>query len=183
MKQSTVESCLACCLLEAVQRLKGVKATRKAERDCLYYALEFTRDDFVAGHCDYVARKYGISCRRIIENKRYHTYLKRIKQSNNTTIEVQNINLKTIDGLLPQKPIVLIDRYNLFKVFHYPHWITVHRKTRNVYEIYDVWDGKRKKIPAALLAKSISSLRNQVKMSPQMVIMRANTSPRKRNHI
>lgn len=84
---------------------------------------------------------------------------------------VLKIDLNLVNQFLDKKPILYIDAYYLFKVYHYSHFITVLDKVFNKYKIFDTWDGKEKLIESKTLSKSISSLRNHIKLCPQMIII------------
>ena len=82
-----------------------------------------------------------------------------------------------IDRYLEKYPILYLDAYYLFKKSHYPHFVTILGKERKGkelrYRIYDPWDGREKLIKSKILSKSISSLRNYLKMVPEMILVQA----------
>lgn len=82
----------------------------------------------------------------------------------------EKIDLKLIDKLIKISPIIVyVDSYYLWKVSHYPHFIIVIKNQKNGYKIFDPWDGKIKQISSFMLSKSIISLRNHLKFSPQLI--------------
>ncbi len=165
--QTTYETCLACCLLQATQ----VNFDNKMELAVINHSLKYSKDDFVAGHLDFIHQKFDKRITRIVDNKYFHNYLKSIKHPN-VDIRVEKIDLKTIDKYIATTPIILyIDSYILFKVNHYPHFITVLSKKDDEYQIFDTWDGKIKNLKSVLLSKSIQSLRNHLKFCPQIIII------------
>ena len=95
----------------------------------------------------------------------------KIKSSPKIKTEVRKIDLNLVNQLLDKKPILYIDAYYLFKVYHYPHFITVLDKIGNKYNIFDTWDGREKLIDGKVLAKLIFSLRNHIKLCPQVLII------------
>lgn len=68
-KQTTYETCLACCLLQHVDRVKPLKITQKLELDCFLHSLKFSREDFVIGHLDFIAKKFDVKIRRLVDNR------------------------------------------------------------------------------------------------------------------
>jgi len=170
--QSTYETCLACCLLQAVDKVKSIKITQKLELDCINHSFKFSKDDFVIGHLDFIAKKYNkVNIKRIVNNKPFYNYIKKIKSSSTINTEIRKINLKLINQLLDKKPILYIDSYYLFKIHHYPHFITMLEKIGTRYKIFDTWDGEVKLIESKIIAKSIFSLRNHLKFCPQILIV------------
>lgn len=169
--QSTYETCLACCLLQAVDKIKPVKISQKLELDCINHSLKFSKADFVIGHLDFISKMFNVNITRIVDNKPFYNYVKKIKSSPKIRTKVRKIDLNLVNQLLDKKPILYIDAYYLFKVYHYPHFITVLDKIGDKYKIFDTWDGKEKLIESKILAKSISSLRNHIKLCPQMIII------------
>lgn len=109
--------------------------------------------------------------RRIVGNKPFYDYVAQIKILPKIKTDVRKIDLKLIDSLLDKRPIVYIDAYTLFGVYHAPHFVTVLGKIGNKYSIFDTWDGEEKLIDCMALAHGISSLRNHIKLCPQILIV------------
>ncbi len=133
--------------------------------------MKFSKADFVIGHLDFIAKKFGVNIIRIVDNKPFCDYVEKIKSSFKIKTETRKIVLKLVNQLLDKKPILYVDAYYLFKVHHYPHFITVLGKIGNKYKYMDTWDGKEKLIEGKILSKSISSLRNRIKFCPQILIV------------
>lgn len=171
--QSTYETCLACCLLQAIGRSKPLKLSRRLELDCINHSMKFSKNDFVIGHLDYIIKKFNTNVIRIVDNQKFYNYLKDINQSPKIKIEHRKINLNLIDKLLDKRPILYIDAYSLFKVYHYPHFVTILDKIVDNYKIFDTWDGKEKTTSGEMLSKSISSLRNRIRLCPQILLVEA----------
>ncbi len=170
--QSTYETCLACCLLQAVDKIIPTKITQKIELEVINHSFRFSKDDFVIGHLDYIAKKFNTNIFRIVDNRPFLNHITKIKTSVKIKNKVRKINLKLIDSVLEEnQPIVYIDAYFLFGVYHAPHFITVLEKKNSQYKIFDTWDGKVKMIDSKTLSKAISSLRNHLKFCPQLIII------------
>lgn len=169
--QTTYETCLACCLLQAVDRIKPLKISQKLELDCLNHSLMFTRDDFTIGHLDFIAKKFKVNIRRIVDNKPFLMYVKKLKSSPFITTEVQKIGLKLLNKLIDKKPIIYIDAYYLFGMYHCPHFVTVLDHVGETYKIFDTWSGREILVEGKKLRKSISSIRNSMKLCPQVIII------------
>jgi hypothetical protein len=54
--QTTYETCLACSLLQAVDKIKPIKINRRIELEVINHSFKFSKDDFVVGHLDYIAK-------------------------------------------------------------------------------------------------------------------------------
>ncbi len=87
--QSTYEGCLACCILQAVKRIKNIKISKKFELNCLIHSLKFSKHDFVIGHLDFIAKNFNVKIRRIVDNKKFYYYVKKIKSSSKIKTEVK----------------------------------------------------------------------------------------------
>jgi hypothetical protein len=168
--QTTYETCLAVSLLQAVDKIKPIKINQKIELEVINHSMKFSRDDFVAGHLDYITNHFNVNIQRIVDNKSFLNYINKIKTSSKIANKVEKVTLQLIDETLKQnQPIVYIDAYTLFGYYHAPHFITVLEKQNNNYKIFDTWDGKTKTISGEKLSNAISSLRNHLKFAPQII--------------
>lgn len=168
--QTTYETCLAVSLLQAVGN--HLKIEPKLELDCLIYSLHFSKDDFVSGHLDFIAKRFPVSILRIVDNPTFYRFLKEIQTDVKVKNECNKITLELLDSLLQKSSVILyLDAYILFKVHHYPHFVTVLRKQGKSYLIFDPWQGKAKRISTKKLLDGISSLRNHLKFTPQIIIV------------
>jgi hypothetical protein len=175
-RQTTYESCLACCLLQRVAQLQTLKLSKKLELACLLNSLNYSRDDFVAGHLEFVTKKFKVQVERYVDNDTYRKYLHRFKVKN-ATLKTKKTTLTLINSLLDSSPIILlVDTQKLFNTIHYPHWITVLEKKKNTYKVFDTWEGKQRTLTAKQLQSAISKLRNHLRMAPQVVIVKKLTS-------
>jgi hypothetical protein len=173
--QTTYETCLACCLLFLVSKIKKIKINPKIELACIIHSLKFSKDDFGIGHFDFILKKFNVHITRIIDNKSYFYKLKRKYKISNLKTENKKINLVLLDKYLEKCPILYLDAYYLFQAIHYPHFVVVLEKEKNgeelKYKIYDPWDGREKFISSKILSKAISSLRNHFKMIPEIILV------------
>ncbi len=171
--QSTYEGCLACCLSQAVDRIKPIKINQKIELDCINHSLKFSKYDFVMGHLDFISKKFKLPIKRIVDHKEIYNFLQTLNFSGKIKTEVKKVNLKLIDKYLDKKPIIALDFYYLFRgfPFHYPHFITLLGKKEDTYHIYDTWDGKEKYIESDMLSEAIHSLRDYILFSPELIFL------------
>ncbi|MEM5793289.1 MAG: hypothetical protein QXY45_02935 [Candidatus Aenigmatarchaeota archaeon] len=169
--QTTYETCLTCSLLLGVNRVIPIEINKDLEIECLLHSLRFSKDDFVTGHLDFIVKKFNVKITRLVDNKRFYSFIKKRWSLPNVDLLVNRIDLKVIDKLIKKKPIVYIDSYYLFKDYHFPHFITILDKSRKGYKIFDTWDGKEKFIGSKVLSRSISSLRNHLKICPQLLVV------------
>ncbi len=170
--QTTYETCLACSLLQAVNKTNPITIDQKTELEVINHSLRFSKDDFVSGHLDFIVKRFNVKIRRIVDNKLFLNYINKVKTSDKIKNEVAKVNLNLIDDLLKEvQPIVYIDAYLLFGVYHAPHFITILEKVNDKYKIFDTWDGIEKLIEAETLSKAISSLRDYLKFAPQVIVI------------
>ncbi|MFH1065198.1 MAG: hypothetical protein V1734_01700 [Nanoarchaeota archaeon] len=174
-KQTTSESCLACCLLQLRNLHTGKKITKKDEIDMLFYALKFSKMDFVAGHLNWLEKRQGIKTKRIVHNKILYEL---VKEHCKTDMEVRKINMVLIDSMLKKNPVTLIvdsgPLYNhLYKMipYHYPHWIIIYGKDKDNYKIYEPWEGKEAAVPEKLLKDCLKSYLNRLWGAPQLIAL------------
>lgn len=143
-KQTTYETCLACCLLSGA----GIRITKKLELETITHSMKFSKHDFVGGHLDFM-KIFPVKLRKII----------------------RDIDLTLVDELIEKRPIVYVDSYCLFGKPHLPHFITVLEKKRNGYVIYDPWDGKKKLLSEKKLSNGISLLKNYIKLKSHIIVI------------
>src|SRR3989344_6854835 len=171
-KQTTYETCLSCCLLQAVDRIKPIQITRRLELKCIIYSLKHRYSmEYIIGNMEFVANKFNARLTQFVESKYYFDYLQTLTKSKNIETKLHKIDLKFIDEMIEYFPIINVDDYHLYYDYHYPHFLTILEKRNNKYRVFDVWDGKEKYLDSKTLSKAISSLRNHLKLSPQMIIV------------
>ena len=160
IKQSTYETCLACCLLMMMGR---------TGRDEIEIWKRGWRFNYLIGQLNYVSGKYGREFKVYVENRYYFNQLQKQRGSGVTLV-----NKKIDAGLLSKlleagKVIVYLDNYYLQKILHAPHFVTALGQGKAFIETADSSDGKLKKIPRAIIMKGINSLRNHLKYSPVLI--------------
>ncbi len=164
--QTTVESCLACCLYQLAEQ----KINRKKELEMLFYALKFSKTDFVAGHLDFLKKKLKVKTIRYVHNK---ILFNAVKKTTTVQLEQRKINLEFIDELLKTKPLIVsIDDYVMFKSYHYPHFLLIKEKTKKGYLIYEPWEGKVKEISKKILKEGLKSYLVRLWMAPQVITLK-----------
>lgn len=169
-KQTTYETCLACNLLINANRVKPIKITKNLELQILNHSLDFSKENFTIGHLDYVAKRLGLKIDWFVDNRHFYNLIKKLKMHKNIHVKPRKIDLKFLDTLLKTFPVILyLDSYSLFKVYHYPHFVTILEKKNNKYKISDTWYGKRKVIDSKVISEGIILLRNHLKFSPQLI--------------
>ncbi|VVB78053.1 Peptidase_C39 like family protein [uncultured archaeon] len=170
--QTTYETCLACSLLQAVDQITPIKINKEIELEVINHSMKFSKEDFVVGHLDYISEKFKINILRVVDNKPFYEYIKKIKTNSKINTITHKIDLGLIDSYLKNtQPIVYIDAYSLFKISHAPHFITVLKKTDEKYEIFDPWYGKTMIIESKVLSDAVSSLRNHLLFCPQLITL------------
>jgi hypothetical protein len=172
--QTTYESCLACCLLQGVGLRMPITITREAEFECLLFSLRFSKEDFVLGHLEFVARRFNISTTRIVEENKLYRRVRDMKCSAQIETQQANVEAQLLEELLTRGPVITyLDAFHLFGCYHYPHFVTVLRRHRDTYVIFDTWDGLEKRVLAKKLWTAIDSLRTYLRFSPQLLLVGA----------
>jgi len=168
-KQTTAESCLACCLQTLAASLGKRDISKDDDAKMLFYALKFSRVDFVAGHLAFVEKEFGIKTTRYVNNKILYDL---VKGAVTTDLVQKKISWDFIHERLKKGSVILlIDAFRLLRTCHYPHWIVVHGKKKDGYDIYDPWEGERQIIPRQLLQDLLSDLNDVLWMAPQLIVV------------
>lgn len=162
IKQSTYETCLACCL---------IMMAGKARKDEIAIWQHGWKFNYLIGQLNYVADKYDDGTEVYVENKYYFNQLRRQK-GNRVKLINRKIDVKLLSRLLKNgKVIIYLDNYYLQKILHVPHFVLAIRQLKDKFEIADPYDGKLKKIPGKIIDKAIISLRKHLKYSPALIRM------------
>lgn len=168
-KQSAVESCLAACLLQLRYFYSNKKINHNLERKMLFYAFVYNREDFVAGHLDFIYKKFKFKSKRYAGNKILSNWAK--KASGCKKI-LHKIDIDFLDSILQEKPLILlIDFFVLRKWCHTPHWIVIYKKEDKDYLVYEPWSGKQIWVKKDIIKKGIKILYTKLWMAPQVIIL------------
>lgn len=162
IKQSTYETCLACCLLMVTN------SPTKEEIEIWKHGWKF---NYLIGQLNYAAKKYNKKIAAYIESSRYLKNLQKINAGNVELVK-KKINLDFLLQLLEkEKVVVYLDSYYPYQpgYAHAPHFVVALRRIGNFIEVADPWDGKIHKFPLKLLKKAIDSLRDHLKYSPVLL--------------
>lgn len=142
----------------------------------LFYALKYSRMDFVAGHLELFENNFKLKTRRYVYNKFLYNLVKDCCKSE---MHVKKINMEFIDSVIKKQPAaVIVDSGPLYKVlynmppYHYPHWIVVYRKEKGNYSIYEPWEGKECIVPEKLLKECLKSFLNRLWGAPQVICLK-----------
>ena len=170
--QTTYESCLACCLLQGVDRTIPITITRQDEFECLLYSLRFSKEDFVLGHLEFVAQRFNMNTTRFVEGNGLYRRVREMECSALIETRQADIDAQLLEDLVERAPVITyLDAFHLFGCYHFPHFVTVLRRHRNAYVIFDTWDGFEKRVTANRLWAAIDSLRTHLRFSPQLVLV------------
>ncbi|MFA5021060.1 MAG: hypothetical protein WC517_03310 [Patescibacteria group bacterium] len=164
IKQSTYETCLACCLL----MLAG-----KGRRDEVEIWKHGWKFNYLIGQLNFVSSKYNKKIIVYIEIKDYFNWLQPQK-SRGVKLVNSRIDWKLIAKLLKSQPVIIYaDGYYPFvpnsAYVHAPHFIVALKAVGEFVEVVDTYDGKIKKWKINDLKKGITSLRNHLKYSPVLI--------------
>lgn len=176
-RQKHAETCLAKCLMILVEKYRGIKIPDSKELDMLFYSLKYERENIARGHLEKITKDYELEVKWYVDSKIFTDFVKKTALSRKIHLINKKIDLKLIDKLLPDQPLILyLDRFylwekgsELYYKYHYPHFVIVTKKLEDKYEIIDPDDGKVKKVPAKILSKTIIGLRNHLWISPQII--------------
>ena len=164
IKQSTYETCLACCLLMVAGK------TRKDEIEIWKHGWKF---NYLIGQLNYAADKYKKRIVAYVENQYYFNQLQKQK-GDGVKLVNEKIDARLLSTLLEDnKVIIYLDCYCLQKILHTPHFVIALKQEKDYLKIADPIDGKSKNISKDMIEKGISSLRNHLKYSPVLVTIPA----------
>lgn len=174
-KQKHPETCLAKCLLILLEKQKKIKTKNDKELEILNFSLKYDRENIARGHLEKVIKDFKVKISWYVGTKIFYNFVKRRKINKGINLRFSKVDLKLINQF--DKPIICyIDQFYLWKKemglyyrYHYPHFIIIQKKTGKNYLIIDPNNGKEKKISSKLLSKSISSLKNKLWFSPQII--------------
>ena len=164
IKQSTYESCLACCLLMLAGKGK------KDEIEIWKHGWKF---NYLIGQLNFVSSKYNRKVTAYIEIKDYFNWLQ-LRNGRGVKLVNSRIDWKLIAKILKKQPVIIyFDGYypyiaNLGYV-HAPHFVVALKVVGEFIEVVDTYDGKIKKWKINDLKKGIISLRNHLKYSPVLI--------------
>jgi len=170
-EQKTCESCLAVCLMTLLKSEKSIMLEKDEEYRILFEGLKFTKQDFSTGHLDYLAKKFPeITFEQYIDYEVFHKILSKLILPNNVKLYSQKINLKFLKEMVAQGPVITyIDMYTLDGIYHYSHFIILTKIDDENAVIHDPWTGKRIELKTKALTRSISYVRNMLKISPKLI--------------
>lgn len=142
----------------------------------LFYALKFSKTDFVAGHLDYFEKKLRLKTKRYVHNKILYEL---VKEHCKTEMEIKKIDMGFIGKMIEKQPVlIVIDSGPLYKhlynmiLYHYPHWIVVYGKENDKYKIYEPWEGKEVAVPEKIIKESLKSYLNRLWGAPQLISLK-----------
>lgn len=160
LKQSTYESCLACCLLMIIDQ------DNQDEIEIWKHGWNF---NYLIGQLNYVSKKYDCKLEVFVENIYYFNQLNRQKEGG-IKLENQEIDAKLLSHILETgKAIVYLDHYYLDGVVHSPHFVVAMSEVEDKIEIADPGDGEIKMVPKDTIIKAINSLRSYMLYSPVLI--------------
>lgn len=171
--QSTIETCLSMCLIALLEH-KGITIEENAEINILIDGLKFTKFDYSTGHLVYVCNKYPVQITQYIENTFFYHLLSKYPYPENMQLVNQKINKYFIEKNKQHLPCILyIDQSYLTEVkgVRISHFVILEKFGKISATILDPWDGKRKNISTKFLMHSIQSLRNNLKISPKLIVL------------
>lgn len=136
------------------------------------HAMKFSKQDFVSGHLDYVVTHFGVHVIRVIDVDLGGRRYSKTRRQDGVRIEQSRIDLAMLERLVSvAEPILYVDAFVLFGVHHYPHFITVLRKTSTGFRIFDPWDGGEKELRSEIIVRGIVLLRKHLCFIPQILIV------------
>ncbi len=175
-KQKHPETCLAKCLMILLERSLHKTIPDRYELELLIFSLKYERENIARGHLEKVVRDFKVNIDWHVDSRIFFDFVKKMKIPQEVSLINETVNPKLIDTLLEKPLIVYVDIFHLWEKemglyykYHYPHFVIVNRKVGNLYEIIDPDDGKMKRIDMRRLSKAISSLRNHLWISPQII--------------
>jgi hypothetical protein len=168
--QKTCETCLANCLLFLLNEKPSLENELKVLNEALKLSKWNLLRNFTIGHLNFLSETKSVEFDFYLENKLEYNLLRRLKKWDGINLIYTKIDQKLIKKLLFNKPLIAnLDSWCIWGRRHYPHYVTILRKKHKRFEIYDPWDGKIKFLQPENLSNGISSLRNLIKITPEII--------------
>ena len=173
-KQRSCESCLSVCLMSLLDSQKGIKLDEKEEFNILFEGLKFTRLDFSTGHLVYLAKKFPeLTFEQYIDFDVFYEILKKLDSPKNLKLYYKKINLKFLKEMTKENPVIIyIDMFTLERIYHYSHFVILKEIEDENATIFDPWSGEKIEMKTKILMRSISYVRNMLKISPKLIIVK-----------
>ena len=170
-KQKTCESCLSVCLMNLLDSEKEIKLNKEEEFNILFEGLKFTRLDFSTGQLVYLAKKFPeLIFEQYIDFDIFYKILKKLNIPKNLKLYSQKINLKFLKEISRESPVIIyIDIFTLEGIYHYSHFVILENINEENVAILDPWTGKKIIMKTKNLTRSISFIRNMLKISPKVI--------------
>jgi len=150
---------------------KGIKLDKQEEFNILFEGLKFTRLDFSTGHLVYLAKKFPeLIFEQYIDFEVFYGILNKLEVPKNLKMYSKKINFKFLKEAVKESPaIVYIDMFTLEGIYHYSHFVILESIDKENAIIYDPWSGDKIKLKTKILMKSVSYVRNHLKISPKLI--------------
>ncbi len=170
-KQKTCESCLSVCLMSLLESQKGIRLEEEEEFNILFEGLKFTRLEFSTGHLVYLARKFpDLIFEQYVDFNVFYEILNKLDVPKNLKMYSQKINLKFLKEMTKENPIIIyIDMFTLEGVYHYSHFVILKEINNEKVIMFDPWSGEKIEMKTKILMRSISYIRNMLKISPKLI--------------
>lgn len=170
-KQRSCESCLSVCLMSILDYQKGIKLEKEEEFNILFEGLKFTRLDFSTGHLVYLAKKFPqLNFEQYIDFNIFYEILIKLDTPKNLNMYSKKINLKFLKQVVKESPVIIyVDMFTLEGIYHYSHFVILKEIDDEKATIFDPWIGEKTVINTKTLIRSISYIRNMLKISPKLI--------------
>ena len=170
-KQRSCESCLSVCLMSLLDSQKGIRLDEKEEFNILFEGLKFTRLDFSTGHLVYLSKKFPeLTFEQYIDFDVFYEILNKLDLPKNLMMYPKKINLKFLKEMTQENPVIIyIDMFTLEGIYHYSHFVILKEINDEKATIFDPWSGEKIEMKTKTLMRSISYIRNMLKISPKLI--------------
>lgn len=170
-KQRSCESCLSVCLMSVLGSQKEIKLEDEEEFNILFEGLKFTRLDFSTGHLVYLAKKFPkLTFEQYIDFDVFYKILSNLDVPKNLKMYSKKINLNFLKKMTKESPVIIyVDMFTLEGVYHYSHFVILTEINDEKAIIFDPWSGEKIEMKTKILMRSISYIRNKLKISPKLI--------------
>ena len=170
-KQKTCESCLSVCLMSLLEFQKGIRLGKEEEFNILFEGLKFTRLDFSTGHLVYLAKKFpDFIFEQYIDLDVFYKILDKLDLPRNLKLYPRKIDLKFLKQVMKESPVIIyIDMFTLEGIYHYSHFVILKDIDNEMATIVDPWSGEKIEMKTKVLMRSISYVKNMLKISPKLI--------------
>jgi len=119
----------------------------------------------------YLAKKLPeLTFEQYIDFDVFYEILKKLDIPKNLKLYSKKINLKFLKEMTKENPVIIyIDMFTLERIYHYSHFVILKEIDDEKATIFDPWSGEKIEMKTKILMRSISYVRNMLKIGPKLI--------------